>query len=211
MLLSIISEENHNKRTKVNPKQSNSLNFPLPILPISFSILFFILVFSDTPVYCQKKEHAKPDRLNAIEQQKSSIQIDQLKTNESIDKSALSSSKTQDSPQTFSAPPSNFDINSVSQDVRLQLEKNKKNNRPFFEGISMALEFEVMDANVSESELKERIQKSTFAKTPIQIKKKEENIYWIINDTNTSTASIKEIVSSAGLTVNFISKSYRLK
>ena len=91
------------------------------------------------------------------------------------------------------------------------MEENKKNNRPFFEGISLALEFEVMDAKIPESELVERIQKNTEVKTPIQIKKKEENRYWIITDTNTSISLIKEIVSAAGLTVNFISKSYRLK
>jgi hypothetical protein len=75
----------------------------------------------------------------------------------------------------------------------------------------LALEFELMDDIDSETELVERIQKSAKAKTPIQLKKKAENVYWIISDTNTSTASIKEIVSAAGLNVNFISKLYLLK
>ena len=75
----------------------------------------------------------------------------------------------------------------------------------------MALEFELMGAKVSDSDLIARIEKSKDYQTPIQIKKKGENLYWIITDTNTSTTSIKEMVSAAGLTVNFISKSYRLK
>ena len=95
--------------------------------------------------------------------------------------------------------------------MRQKLEDNKKYGRPFFEGISMALEFELMGAKVSESDLIARIEKSKDSQTPLQIKKKGENLYWIITDTNTSTTSIKEMVSAAGLTVNFISKSYRLK
>ena len=212
MHLSIIQKENQNKRTKVNSNQNFICNSPSPILPISFSTLLIILVFINTPVYCQKKDQAKPIRLNAIERQKSSNQTDQVKTIETKDKTAVSTSHTQGNSQTINnSPPSNFDINSVSADVRQKLEENKKKNRPFFEGISLALEFEVMDAKIPESELVERIQKNTEVKTPIQIKKKEENRYWIITDTNTSISLIKEIVSAAGLTVNFISKSYRLK
>lgn len=212
MHLSIIQKENQNKRTKVNSNQNFIWNSPSPILPISFSTLLIILVFINTPVYCQKKDQAKPIRLNAIERQKSSNQTDQVKTIETKDKTAVSTSQTQGNSQTINnSPPANFDINSVSADVRQKLDENKKNNRPFFEGISLALEFEVIDAKVSEAEIIERIQKNTDAKKPIQLKKKAENSYWIITDTNTSSAYIKEIVSAAGLTVNFISKSYRLK
>ena len=189
MLLSIIQKENQNKRTKDNSNQNIIWNSPSPILPISFSILFFILVFLSTPVYCQNKEQAKP-----------------------TDKSAVSTSQSQESTQTYNnSIPNNFDINSVSADVRQKLEENKKNRRPFFEGISLALEFELMDDIISESELFERIQKSADAKMPIQIKKKAESVYWIFTETNTSTAYTKEIFSAAGLKVNFISKSYQLK
>ena len=162
MLLSIKSKENQNKRTLVNSNKNIIRNCPIPILPISFSILFFILIFINTPVYCQKKEQAKPTSKNAIEQQKSFVKKHQVKTNETTD-------------------------------------------------ISLALEFELMDDIVSESELFERIQKSADAKMPIQIKRKAESVYWIFTDTNTSTAYTKEIFSAAGLKVNFISKSYRLK
>jgi len=207
ILLSSILKENQNKRTEIN--SNRILYSPVSVLQISYSILFFILVFSHTSVYCQKKEQLKPKSANTIERQKTAIQNDQVKT---TDKSAVSSSQTQESHQTYShSIPSNFDINSVSADVRQKLEENKKNGRPFFEGISLELEFELMDDIDTETELVERIQKSAKAKTPIQLKKKAENVYWIITDTNTSTASIKEIVSAAGLNVNFISKSYRLK
>jgi len=212
MLLSIKSKENQNKRTLVNSNNNIIRNCPIPILPISFSILFFILIFINTPVYCQKKEQAKPTSKNTIEQQKSFVKKHQVKTNETTDKSAVSYSQTQEAFQTDNnSIPANFDINSVSAEVRKQLEKNKKNRRPFFEGISLALEFELMDDIVSESELFERIQKSADAKMPIQIKRKAESVYWIFTDTNTSTAYTKEIFSAAGLKVNFISKSYRLK
>jgi len=207
ILLSSILKENQNKSTEIN--SNRILYSPVSVLPISYSILFFILVFSHTSVYCQKKEQAKPKNANTIERQKTAIQNDQVKT---TDKSAVSSSQTQEAHQNYShSTPTNFDINSVSADVRQKLEENKKNGRPFFEGISLALEFELMDDIDSETELVERIQKSAKAKTPIQLKKKAENVYWIISDTNTSTASIKEIVSAAGLNVNFISKSYLLK
>jgi hypothetical protein len=189
MFLSELLKENQNKTTEINSNSNLILNPPISALQISFSAFFFILVFSNTSVYCQKKEQAKP-----------------------TDKSAVSTSQTQVTPQTDNnSIPANFDINSVSVEVRKQLEKNKKNRRPFFEGISLALEFELMDDIVSESELFERIQKSADAKMPIQIKRKAESVYWIFTDTNTSTAYTKEIFSAAGLKVNFISKSYRLK
>jgi heme/copper-type cytochrome/quinol oxidase subunit 2 len=189
MFLSELLKENQNKGIKINSNQNIIRNSPIPILPISFSILFLIIVFTSTPVYCQKKEPAKP-----------------------TDKSAVSTSQTQESPQTYNnSIPTNFDINAVSAEVRKQLEENKKNRRPFFEGISLALEFELMDDIVSESELFERIQKSAEGKMPIQIKKKAESVYWIFTDTNTSTAYTKEIFSAAGIKVNFISRSYQLK
>ena len=207
-LLSSILNENQNKRTEINSNSNLILNSPISVLPISYSILFFILAFSHTSVYCQKKEQAKPKSADAIERQKTSIHNDQVKT---ADKSAVSTSQSQGSHQTYNnSVPANFDINSVSSEVRQQLEENKKNGLPFFEGISLALEFELMDDIDSETELVERIQKSADAKTSIQIKKKAESVYWIITDTNTSSAYIKEIVSAAGLTVNFISKSYLL-
>ena len=211
-LLSLISKENQKKKTKVNSISNRISNSLIPALPISYSTLFFILVFSTTSVYCQNKEQAKPRSENAIERQKTSIKADQLNTKEKTDKSAISTSPTQGSSTiNNNTPPPNFDINAVSVDVRQQLDENKKNGLPFFEGISMALEFELMDAKVSESDLIARIEKSKDTQTPIQIKKKSENLYWIITDTNISVAQIKEMVSSAGLTVNFISKSYRLK
>jgi hypothetical protein len=211
-LLSLISKENQKKKTKVNSISNRISNSLIPALPISYSTLFFILVFSTTSVYCQKKEQAKPRSENAIERQKTSIKADLLNTNEKTDKSAVSTSPTQGSTATKNnTTPPNFDINAVSDDVRQQLDENKKNGRPFFEGISQALEFELMNSKVSESDLISRIEKSKDAQTPIQIKKKGENLYWIITDTNTSTTSIKEMVSTAGFTVNFISKSYRLK
>jgi hypothetical protein len=189
MFLSVLLKENLNKRTEINSNSNIILNPPISALPISFSAFFFILVFSNTSVYCQKKGQAKP-----------------------TDKSAVSTSQSQESPQTYNnSIPANFDINSVSAEVRKQLEENKKNKRPFFEGISLALEFELMDDIDSESELFERIQKSADAKMPIQIKKKAESVYWIFTDTNISTAYTKEIFSAAGLKVNFISKSYLLK
>lgn len=211
-LLSIISKGNHNNRTEVSFNSNRILHSSISVLPISYSILFFILVFSHTTAYCQKKEQAKPTSKNAIKLQETSTKADQLNTNEKTDKFAVSTSPTQGISATNNntAPP-NFDINRLSADVRQKLEDNKKYSLPFFEGISMALEFELMDANVSESDLIARIEKSKDTQTPIQIKKKSENLYWIITDTNTSTTSIKEIVSAAGFTVNFISKSYRLK
>jgi hypothetical protein len=188
-LSSTLSKGNRNKRTKVNCSPDIIGNSLIPAIPISFSSLFFILVFSHTSVYCQKKGQAKP-----------------------TDKSAVSTSQTQESPQTYNnSIPTNFDINAVSAEVRKQLEENKKNRRPFFEGISLAMEFELMDDIVSESELFERIQKSAEGKMPIQIKKKAESVYWIFTDTNTSTAYTKEIFSAAGIKVNFISRSYQLK
>jgi hypothetical protein len=188
-LSSTLSKGNRNKRTKVNCSPDIIGNSLIPAIPISFSSLFFILVFSHTSVYCQNKEQTKP-----------------------TDKSAVSTSQTQESPQTYNnSIPTNFDINAVSAEVRKQLEENKKNRRPFFEGISLAMEFELMDDIVSESELFERIQKSAEGKMPIQIKKKAESVYWIFTDTNTSTAYTKEIFSAAGIKVNFISRSYQLK
>ena len=208
-LLSTLSRENRNKRTKINANSNLKPNPTISALPISFSTLFFLLAFSNTSVYCQKKEQAKPKSANAIERQKTSIHNDQVKT---TDKSAVSTSQSQGSHQTYNnSVPANFDINSVSTEVRQQLEENKKNGRPYFEGISLALEFELMDDIDSETELVERIQKSADAKTPIQIKKKAKSVYWIITDTNTTSEYIKEIVSAAGFKVNFISKSYRLK
>ena len=208
-LLSTLSRENRNKRTKINANSNLKPNPTISALPISFSTLFFLLAFSNTSVYCQKKEQAKPKSANAIERQKTSIHNDQVKT---ADKSAVSTSQSQGSHQTYNnSVPANFDINSVSTEVRQQLEENKKNGRPYFEGISLALEFELMDDIDSETELVERIQKSADAKTPIQIKKKAKSVYWIITDTNTTSEYIKEIVSAAGFKVNFISKSYRLK
>ena len=209
-LLSLISNGNHDKRTGVNFNSNRISNSPISVLPISFSIVFFILVFSHTTAYCQKKEQAKPSNENTIKLQETSTKAVHLKENS--EKSAVSTSPTQRGSATNNntAPP-NFDINALSADVRQQLDENKKNGSPFFEGISMALEFELMDAKVSESELIERIQKNTDAKTPIQIKKKGEKLYWIITDTNISIAQIKVMFSAAGLTVNFISKSYRLK
>jgi hypothetical protein len=206
--LSSILKENQNNRTEINSNSNIILNTPISAIQISFSAFFFILVFSHTSVYCQKKEQIKPKNANANERQKTTIQNDQVKT---TDKSAVSTSQSQGSHQTYNNTiPTNFDINSVSADVRQKLEENKKKGRPFFEGISLALEFELMSDIDSETELIERIQKSADSKTPIQIKKKAENVYWLITDTNTSTATIKEIVSSAGFTVNFISKSYRI-
>ena len=188
-LSSTLSKVDRNKRTKANCSPNINGISLIPAKPITFSSLFLILVFSHTYVYCQNKEQAKP-----------------------TDKSAVSTSQSQESPQTYTNSISvNFDINSVSAEVRKQLEENKKNRRPFFEGISLALEFELMDDIVSESELFERIQKSADGKMPIQIKKKAESVYWIFTDTNTSTAYTKEIFTTAGLKVNFISKSYRLK
>lgn len=211
-LLSLISKENQKKKTKVNSISNRISNSLIPALPISYSTLFFILVFSTSSVYCQKKEQARPRSENAIERQKTSIKTDQLNTNEKTDQSAVSTSPTQGSSSTNNnTTPPNFDINALSADVRQKLEDNKKYGRPFFEGISHALEFELIDAKISESDLIERIEKSKDSQTPIQIKKKGENLYWIITDTNISIAQIKEMVSSAGLTVNFISKSYRLK
>jgi hypothetical protein len=209
-LLSLISKENQKKKTKVNSISNRFSNSLIPALPISYSILFFILVFSHTTAYCQKKEQAKPSNENAIKLQESSTKAVHIKENS--EKSAVSTSLNPGSSVTNNntAPP-NFDINTLSADVHQKLEDNKKYSRPFFEGISMALEFELMDAKVSESDLIARIEKSKDSQTPIQIKKKDKNLYWIITDTNTSTTSIKEIVSAAGLTVNFISKSYRLK
>jgi heme/copper-type cytochrome/quinol oxidase subunit 2 len=207
MFLSSQLKENQNKRTEIN--SNRILYSPVSVLPISYLIFFFILVFSHTSVYCQKKQEVKTKSANTIERQKTSNENDQVK---STDRSAVSTSQTQVAPQTYNhSIPANFDINSVSADVRQKLEENKKNGRPFFEGISLALEFELMDDIDSETELVERIQKNTKAKTPIQIKKKAESVYWIITDTKTPTESIKEIVSDAGLKVNFISKSYRLK
>jgi hypothetical protein len=182
-LSSTLSKVDRNKRTKANCSPNINGISLIPAKPITFSSLFLILVFSHTSVYCQNKEQAKP-----------------------TDKSAVSTSQTYNN-----SIPTNFDINSVSAEVRKQLEENKKNRRPFFEGISLALEFELMDDIVSESELFERIQKSADGKMPIQIKKKAESVYWIFTDTNTSTAYTKEIFTTAGLKVNFISKSYRLK
>lgn len=209
-LLSLISKGNYNKSSEVRFNSNRILHSPISVLPISCSILFFILVFSHTTAYCQKKEQAKPTSKNAIKLQETSTKASHIKENS--EKSAVSTSPTQGISATNNntAPP-NFDINTLSSDVRQKLEDNKKYDRPFFEGISMALEFELMDANVSESDLISSIEKSKDAQTPIQIKKKGENLYWIITDTNTSTTSIKEMVSASGLTVNFISKSYRLK
>jgi hypothetical protein len=188
-LSSTLSKVDRNKRTKANCSPNINGISLIPAKPITFSSLFLILVFSHTYVYCQNKEQAKP-----------------------TDKSAVSTSQSQESPQTYTNSISvNFDINSVSAEVRKQLEENKKNRRPFFEGISLALEFELMDDIVSESELFERIQKSADGKMPIQIKKKAESVYWIYTDTNTSTEYTKEIFSDAGLKVNFISRSYQLK
>jgi hypothetical protein len=207
VLLSSILKENQIKRTEF--KSNRILNSTISGFPISFSTLFLILAFSNTSVYCQKKEQAKPKSTNTVERQKTSIQNDQVKT---TDNSTVSTSQTQVAPQAYNhSMPTNFDINSVSADVRQKLEENKKNSRPFFEGILIALEFELMDDIDSETELVERIQKSADSKTPIQIKKKVENVYCLITDTNTSTATIKEIVSDADLKVNFISKSYMLK
>jgi hypothetical protein len=70
-LLSAISKENHIKRIKVYSIPSIIENFPIQAIPISFSTFFFILVFSHTSVYCQKKEQAKPKSENAIEHQES--------------------------------------------------------------------------------------------------------------------------------------------
>ena len=208
-LLSTLSREKRNKITKINANSNLKPNPTISALPISFSTLFFLLAFSNTSVYCQKKEPAKQTNANTIEPQKTSIHNNQVKT---TDKSAVSSSQSQGSFQTYNnSIPSNFDINSVSAEVRQQMEANKKNGLPFFEGISLALEFELMDDIDSETELVERIQKSADAKTPIQIKKKAKSVYWIITDTNTTSEYIKEIVSAAGFKVNFISKSYRLK
>ncbi len=69
-LLSIISKGNHNNRTEVSFNSNQILHSSISVLPISYSILFFILVFSTTSVYCQKKEQAKPRSENAIKQQK---------------------------------------------------------------------------------------------------------------------------------------------
>jgi len=69
-LLSLISKENQKKKTKVNSISNRILNSLIPALPISYSTVFFILVFSTTSVYCQKKEQAKPRSENAIERQK---------------------------------------------------------------------------------------------------------------------------------------------
>jgi hypothetical protein len=209
-LLSLTSKENQKKKTKVNFISNRILKSLIPALPISYSTLFLILVFSNTSVYCQKKEQAKPTSENAIKLQESSTKALHIKENS--EKSAVSTSPTQRvSITNNNSVPSNFDNNSISADVRQKLEDNKKYGRPFFEGISMALEFELMNAKVSESELIARIEKSKDSQTPIQIKKKDKNLYWIITDTNISIAQIKEMVSLSGLTVNFISKSYRLK
>ena len=108
-------------------------------------------------------------------------------------------------------PPTNFNISEQSSEVQERMSRNKKQGLPLFEGIVMALEFKLMDAQISESELVARIEKNGDSQTPIQLEKKEENIYWIITGTSASISHIKETVSNAGLTVNFISKSYRLK
>ena len=209
-LLSLISKGNHNNSIEVSFNSNRILHSPISVLPISCSILFFILVFSNTSVYCQNKEQAKPTSKNAIKLQEISTKGSHTKANS--EKSAVSTSlNTGSSATNNNTAPPNFDINALSADVRQKLEDNKKYGRPFFEGISMALEFELMGAKVSESDLIARIEKSKDSQTPLQIKKKGENLYWIITDTNTSTTSIKEMVSAAGLTVNFISKSYRLK
>ena len=209
-LLSLLSEENQKKQNKVNINSNRILNSLIPALPISYSTLFLILVFSNTSIYCQKKEQVKPTSENAIKLQESSTKAVHIKENS--EKSAVSTSPNQTgSIKNNNSVPSNFDNNLISADVRQKLEENKKYGRPFFEGISMALEFELMNSKVSESELIARIEKNKDALTPIHIKKRGENLYWIITDTNTSTSSIKEMVSAAGLTVNFISKSYVLK
>ena len=132
-LLSLISKENQKKKTKVNSISNRISNSLIPALPISYSTLFFILVFSTTSVYCQNKEQAKPRSENAIERQKTSIKADQLNTKEKTDKSAISTSPTQGSSTiNNNTPPPNFDINAVSVDVRQQLDENKKNGLPFF-------------------------------------------------------------------------------
>jgi hypothetical protein len=191
-----------------------------------FATLMFMFSFAQTPVCAQQKEQATSKNIKGKEGQKSnlnseqsfgfkkqtSLQTETVRTSNNLSKAdgPITPIEQNKNSEKYTAP-SNFDINGVSADVFEQLGENKKNNRPFFEGILLALEFELMDTKISESELDTRIQKSSNVKTPIQIKKKDKNLYWIITDTTISIAQIKEMVSSAGLTVNFISKSYLLK
>jgi hypothetical protein len=191
---------------------------------LPLSVFFISLLISQTAVYGQQKEQGKTKDASPKEKTERSDQSIGFKKQTSVKPEPHKTTNTSSnqansvksdtpiqqgkSPELYSAPAS-FDINAVSADVRQKLDENKKNSRPFLEGIAMALEFELMDANVSESDLIERIEKSRDAQTPIQIKKKDKNLYWIVTDTNSSITRIKEIVSSAGLTVNFISKSYR--
>ena len=208
---------------------NSAIKLKFRIKPISVLTIVLSLSISQTTVFAQHKDELKTKNPKEIDQKKTkeiSVATIGIKKQSPVIAEPKNNTETQinqkepvksNSPSLQSkntdsfTPPTNFDINAVSSDVRQQLDENKKNGRPFFEGISLALEFELMDAKVSEAEIIERIQKNTDAKTPIQLKKKAENSYWIITDTNTSIAYIKEIVSAAGLTVNFISKSYRLK
>lgn len=193
-----------------------------------FRFVTLILMFSvaHTPVFAQQKEQATSKNIKAKEGQKSnlnsgqsfgfkkqtSLQTEPARTSNNLTKidTSITSTKQNKNAENYTVP-SNFDISGVSADVFKQLDENKRNNRPFFEGILLALEFELMDTQISELELDKRIQKSSNFKTPILIKKKDKNLYWIITDTNISIAQIKGMFTSAGLTVNFISKSYLLK
>lgn len=74
-LLSLISKGNHNNSIEVSFNSNRILHSTISVLPISCSILFFILVFSNTSVYCQKKEQAKPSSENAIERQKTGDKV----------------------------------------------------------------------------------------------------------------------------------------
>ena len=118
--------------------------------------IVLILSISQTTIFAQNKEELKTKNPRGIDQKKTkeiSAATFGIKKQSPVKAEPKNNTETQinqerpvksNSPSLqsknteSSTPPANFDINSVSADVRQKLEENKKNNRPFFEGISMA-------------------------------------------------------------------------